>query len=145
MKHPQKGFTLIELVVVITILGILASFAIPRFAGLETSARTAALNGLAGSIRAASALAHSVALVTGSSSSESISMDGQAITMLNLYPTADSAGIVEALQDHSGFEDNTDGTLDLIGAPDPDTCRVTYNEAAGGGGSATITVDIAGC
>ena len=143
MKHPQKGFTLIELVVVITILGILASFAIPRFAGLETSARTSAINGLAGSVRAASALAHSVALVTGSSSSESISMDGQAITMLNLYPTQDSAGIVAALQDFSGFEDNSDGSLELIGAPNGDTCRVTYTNS--GSGSPTIAVTFPGC
>ena len=144
MKHPQKGFTLIELVVVITILGILASFAIPRFAGLETSARTAAINGLAGSVRAASALAHSVALVTGTSSSEDISMDGQAVTMVNLYPTASTAGIVAALQDFSGFQDNTDGTLDLIGAPTEATCRVTYTPA-GVGGSPTIAVTFSGC
>lgn len=144
MKHPQKGFTLIELVVVITILGILASFAIPRFAGLETSARTAAINGLAGSIRAASALAHSVALVTGSSSSESITMDGQAVTMVNFYPTQNSAGIVAALQDFSGFQDNANGTLDLIGAPTEATCRVTYTAAAANG-SPTIAVTFPGC
>lgn len=144
MQHPQKGFTLIELVVVITIMGILASFAIPRFAGLETSARTAAINGLAGSVRAASALAHSVALVTGTASSESIIMDGATITMVNFYPTADSGGIVAALQDLSGFQDNTDGTLDLIGAPIEATCRVTYSAAAANG-TPSIAVTFPGC
>ncbi|MEE8339097.1 MAG: prepilin-type N-terminal cleavage/methylation domain-containing protein, partial [Xanthomonadales bacterium] len=56
MNKAQKGFTLIELVVVITILGILAAFAFPRFAALEVEARKATINGLAGSVRAAATL-----------------------------------------------------------------------------------------
>ena len=59
-NRKQAGFTLIELVVVITILGILAAFAIPRFASLETEARIGAIQGLAGSVRSSAALAHSL-------------------------------------------------------------------------------------
>ncbi len=70
MDKAQKGFTLIELVVVITILGILAAFAFPRFAALEVEARIAATEGLGGSIRAAAALAHSLSLVQGRTATE---------------------------------------------------------------------------
>lgn len=64
MKRMQSGFTLIELVVVIVILGILSAVALPKFINLTGSADTAALAGVAGGISSASAVNYSGRLAT---------------------------------------------------------------------------------
>jgi prepilin-type N-terminal cleavage/methylation domain-containing protein len=64
-RIKETGFTLIELVVVIVILGILAATAAPKFMNLQRDARISALNGLAGNIESAIDLASAKALVQG--------------------------------------------------------------------------------
>ena len=56
MKQAQKGFTLIELVMVIVILGVLAATAIPKFVDLKSDARQAALDGVRGALSSAAAI-----------------------------------------------------------------------------------------
>lgn len=56
MKKAQSGFTLIELVMVIVILGILAAVALPKFVDLKSDAQMASMQGVAGAAASASAI-----------------------------------------------------------------------------------------
>jgi len=67
MSKVQRGFTLIELIVVIVILGILAATALPRFINIQSDARIAAVQGMAGALRSAQSVVQAKWFVAGSS------------------------------------------------------------------------------
>ena len=143
MNKAVSGFTLIELVIVITILGILAAFAYPRFASMEVEARIAAVEALTGSIRSTAVQAHDLWLAQDGPAT--VTMQGQTITILNGYPN--EATIDNALQDFSGFNylDAAVASFKKIGAPaGGDNCMVTYDDVAAGA-LPDIVVDTTNC
>ncbi|RUO45398.1 prepilin-type N-terminal cleavage/methylation domain-containing protein [Idiomarina aquatica] len=100
----QKGFTLIELIIVIVVLGILAVTAAPQFINFSSDARTSTVNGLLGSAKAASEMVHGKALINSNDASVSIG-NGNSVDVTNGYPAATEAGIFAAL-DVEGDWDN---------------------------------------
>lgn len=126
MNSKQKGFTLVELVVVIVILGILAATAVPRFINLTGSATTAAANGLIGAISSAVSICQASYFAAGGTGTN-CNVIGNSVTVGagTGIPVAAAGGINNALGNLNGWT-FLSPTFTLTSST---ACSVTYTDA----------------
>ncbi|MFA6013723.1 MAG: type II secretion system protein [Gallionellaceae bacterium] len=138
----QQGFTLIELIVVIVILGILAATALPKFSDLSGDARVAKMNAIYGSMKSAAMMAHGSSLAKGNLPASSVEVEGVTVVMANYYPASSVAGIGATL-DLGDFSSAVGATgFEVYPDAGRTACKVVYKGAAAS--NVAPTYDIAG-
>ena len=158
----QKGFTLIELVVVIVILGILAATAAPKFIDLTGDAKGAVIKGVQGSVNSAINMVHAKALVGNQAGpSGSVTIEGQVFALVHGYPTRGTAGSAGTVASPHGInklielESGTSityvestGVFSHSQATTAANCSVTYSIATISGAVVTpakAVLDVSAC
>jgi MSHA pilin protein MshA len=148
MSSRARGFSLVEIVVVVTLLGMGAAFAVPRFTSLGNRTRASEVLALSTDLRSAVEAAHSQFVAAGSNLSAA-TLKGKAVALRNGYPEASSSGIGNAIVDWGGFTTKTNSSFVVFfktGAPLDAQCSVTYKAAPEPAVAAAITdINTTGC
>jgi MSHA pilin protein MshA len=175
VKANQEGFTLIELVVVIVILGILAVTAAPKFIDLQDDAKTATLNAIKASMQTAATLVHGKSLIESNNAKgqDTVKVNGTTVGVAYGYPISinDTAGATgtgipgvtaadtwAALLDVPDFDILIDSVSNTVVVAPKDlyvdgaaalaagnVCTATYTEATGITDATRATYVVAGC
>jgi len=164
--NKQKGFTLIELIIVIVILGILAVTAAPRFIDLQSDAKASTLKGVKAALQGASQLVYARAAIDGKlngtlAAPESVTLASGSVSTVNGYPNAATITSVALIntfvdldsEDFTVIADTTSnqflislGDTSALDFAETETagCLVSYTNAAANS-SPTIVVDSDDC
>jgi len=127
----QQGFTLIELVIVIVIIGILAAIALPKMTDLAGNARAATIKGVTGSLASANTAIYAAAQIANQGGATgSVSACNATVSTVYGYAT-DSAELLKCvtLTPASDFTTTTANTVSHSGATTPASCKVVYTAA----------------